>query len=355
MLRRTLVMLAASAALLAPSAARAEDGKEADDLCKDPPEGLKVETVKIGTLAPAQSPWGKVFTTWHNAVCAKTNKALDIRFYWNGQQGDEGSMVDKMKTGQLDGAAITAVGLSKIYKPILVLQMPGLFRDWPTLDKARDALKGEFEGGLTAAGFTLAGWGDVGLAHTMSYGLKDKDGQTSGVVSPEDFKGQKPYMWSDDSVMPVVFSTIGGVSPVPLSVPMVLPNLSNGNVNIVTVPSLVAQQLQWASKLDAINSNVSGAAIGALVLTNQRLGSLSPEFKAILVETGAKAGAALTKRIRDADDAAYEKLKASKKVVTPSAEQIETWRKLFIDVRKRLGQGVFPKELVDRVEKLAGQ
>ena len=63
-------------------------------------------------------------------------------------------MVGKMKAGQLDGAAVTAVGLGKIYKPILALQMPGLFTTWSKLDAARDAMKGEFEKGAQDAGFT---------------------------------------------------------------------------------------------------------------------------------------------------------------------------------------------------------
>src|ERR1700723_1953170 len=87
-------------------------------------------TLTVGTLAPAESPWGKVFKVWKKAVNLRTNGSLDLQFFWNGQQGDEGAMVGKMRTGQLDGAALTANGLSMIYKDVLVLQLPGLFRDW---------------------------------------------------------------------------------------------------------------------------------------------------------------------------------------------------------------------------------
>ena len=58
---------------------------------------------------------------------------MELQFFYNGQQGDEGAMVGKMKAGQLDGAALTAVGLSKVYKPIGALQMPGLFTTWAKL------------------------------------------------------------------------------------------------------------------------------------------------------------------------------------------------------------------------------
>src|SRR5688572_1295669 len=123
------------------------------------------EEITIGTLAPKHSPWGKVFRVWKQAVEKKSDGKLELKFFFNGQQGDEGAMVGKIRAGQLDGAAITSVGLSKIYTPILALQMPGLFSDWETLDKARDALKEKFEAGAAAEGFFISGWGDVGLAH----------------------------------------------------------------------------------------------------------------------------------------------------------------------------------------------
>ena len=104
-----------------------------------------VEVIKIGTLAPAASPWGQVFKVWAKAVSEKSSGQLELQFFFNGQQGDEAAMVAKMKSGQLDGAAVTAVGLSKIYKPILALQIPGLFTTWAKLDAARDAMKAEFE------------------------------------------------------------------------------------------------------------------------------------------------------------------------------------------------------------------
>jgi TRAP-type C4-dicarboxylate transport system substrate-binding protein len=141
-------------------------------------------TIKLGTLAPKSSPWGKVFSTWEKAVSEKSGGRLEVQIFYNGAQGDEGAMVGKIKAGQLDGAAITGVGLGKIYKPMLALQMPGLFSSWTKLDAARDAMRGEFDRGAADAGFTILGSGDVGQAHAMSKGF--------AVRNPEDLKGKKP-------------------------------------------------------------------------------------------------------------------------------------------------------------------
>ncbi|MFS8070105.1 MAG: TRAP transporter substrate-binding protein DctP [Byssovorax sp.] len=303
------------------------------------------EVIKIGTLAPGASPWGQVFKVWAEAVSKKSDGKLELQFFYNGQQGDEGAMVGKMKAGQLDGSAVTAVGLSKIYKPILALQMPGLFTTWSKLDAARDTMKGEFEKGAKDAGFAILGWGDIGAAHVMSKGF--------AIKGPDDIKGKKPYMWRDDAVAPVLFQVIGGITPVPLNVPEVLPNLNTGAVNLLTAPALAAEQLQWASKLDTIVEDTAGLAIGALVLSSKRLDALPEDLRTILLDTGKIAANALTKRIRNEDDAAFARMKSKMTVVKLSADERAKWEAVFKQTRQRLAQGTFSPELVAKLEGLA--
>lgn len=300
------------------------------------------QILKIGTLAPKSSPWGKVFSVWEKAVKEKSGGAVELQFFYNGQQGDEGAMVGKMKSGQLDGAAVTGVGLSKIYKPILALQMPGLFTSWAKLDAARDAMRGEFEQGASDAGFTITGWGDVGQAHVMSKGF--------AIRTPDDMKGKKPYMWRDDIIAPVLFQVIGGVTPVPLNVPEVLPNLNTGAINVVTAPALAAEQLQWASKLDTIVSDVAGSAIGALVFSSKSLDALPADMRTIVLDTGKVASSALTSRIRSEDAAAFGRMKGKMTVVDLSADEKSKWDAVFKQVRTNLGQGTFSPDLIAKLE-----
>ena len=303
------------------------------------------EVIKIGTLAPAASPWGQVFKIWAEAVKKRSNEGVELQFFWNGQQGDEGAMVGKMKDGQLDGAAVTAVGLGKIHKPILALQTPGLFTTWSKLDAARDAMKGDFEKGVNDAGFSLLGWGDVGAAHVMSKGF--------AVKTPDDIKGKKPYMWRDDAIQPILFQVIGGITPVPLNIPEVLPNLNTGAIDIVIAPALAAEQLQWSSKLDTIVSDNAGMAIGALVISSKRLAALSEENRNIITETGKVAANALTKKIRDEDAAAFARLKGKMTVVDLSGDDKAKWEATFKSTRDRLKQGTFSADLMSKLEGLA--
>ena len=141
-----------------------------------------------------------------------------------------------------------------------------------------------------------------------------------------------------------------GVTPVPLNVPEVLPNLNTGAINLINAPSLAAEQLQWASKLDTINEDVSALAIGALVMSSKRIDALPADLKTILIDTGRIAANALTKRIRAEDDAAFNRMKGKMTVVSLSADQKAKFEAIFKQVRQRLAQGTFPAALVRRLE-----
>lgn len=329
--RRTALTLLASAILLAGTSFT-RDARAA-------------EVIKIGTLAPKASPWGQVLNVWAEAVKKNSNGGLELQFFYGGQQGDESAMVGKMKAGQLDGALVTAVGLGKIYKPILALQMPGLFRTWEKVEAARDAMRTELEKGAKDAGFTMLGWTHFGAARVFSKGFE--------VRSPDALKGKKPFMWRDDVAQPSFFEAIGGVTPVPLNVQEVLPQLDTGAIDAVVAPSLLAEQLQWASKLDNVVDDVAGYSIGGIVLSSKRLAALPADLVQILASTGKTAAAALTTRIRSEDDAAFTRCASKMKVVKLTADEKTKWDAFYKQVRQRLAQGTFAPELVTKLETLA--
>lgn len=303
------------------------------------------EIIRIATLAPKSSHWGQVFSVWEKAVKEKSGGKMELQFFFNGAQGDEAAMVSKVKAGQLDGAALTAVGLGKIHKPVLALQMPGLFTTWAKLDVARNAMRPELEKGFKDAGFVLCGWGDVGAVHLMSKGF--------AVRSPGDIKGKKPYLWRDDVSQPALFGVIGGISSVPLNVTEVLPNLKTGAINIVNASSAAAEQLQWASQLDHIVDGTSALAFGGIVISSKRVDALPADLKTILTDTGKISASMLTLKSRAEDAAAYERMKTRMTVITLTAEEKARWDSVFKKARQRLAQGTFSPALVMKLEGLA--
>lgn len=309
------------------------------------PSQADEKELKFGTLAPKRSLWGKVFQAWQDAVSEQTKGAVKLTFFWGATKGgDEEGMVKLMKDGsQLDGAAMTSVGLSKIAKMALALQMPGLFKSWGALDKARDSMKDDLNKAFSDEGYTILGYGDVGIARVMS-----KD---FAVKLPDDLKGKKPYYLRGDSIAPTLFSVIGGVTGVPASVPEVLPGLNSGSINVVNAPSLAASQLQWSSKLTHINTAPSGFAIGALVIRKASLDGLAEDQKKVVLDTGSTAATALTRKVRGADEDAFKKAKEKMEKVEPSDDDISKWKSVFRETRAKLkGGNGFDAALVEKLE-----
>jgi TRAP-type C4-dicarboxylate transport system substrate-binding protein len=335
--RRTFLKIVPAAALaggaFVPSAAQADDA---------------VTTLKFGTLAPKNSLWGTVFNGWtkifNEGAVAKGFKTR-LMFFYSAQQGDENEMVGKIRKGQLDGAAITAVGLGQIYKPVLVFQMPGLFSSWAGLDAARTAMRPQFDKAFEDAGFNVLGWGDVGEAHIMSKGFE--------VRVPSDLKKRNPFYLKGDPIGPMFYSVVGEVTPAEVSVPEIATKLSGGVVNVLNTPSLAAEQLMWAQHIDTINKMVTGYGIGALVMSSKRLAALSGPERDLLKETGARAAETLTKVIRAEDHKAFLRLVGSKKSFMPNDDEIKQWNKVFAETRNKLAASTFNGEIVRAVESAA--
>jgi TRAP-type transport system periplasmic protein len=309
-------------------------------------EASATTTLKIGTLAPGDSAWGKEFKKWAKDVSDDTGGELQLDFQWNGQAGDEVLMVQKIRSGQLDGAAVTAIGLAQTgVTDVLLFQMPGLFSNWGKLDAARNAMKPDFDQQFQSKGFTILGWGDVGAAKTMSVGFE--------VHHPADLQGKGCYFLAGDPIGPKIFAAIGGINATQVTVPEILPNLTNGSITVLTVPPLAAEQLQWASRVTHINTMTTGFGIGAIIVSSGKLQGLPDNLRNALNARGAETADRLTRSIRNLDAQAFARLKASKQAYEPNDSEKQEWRDLFGKVRAQLRGSVFTPAMFDKVVGLA--
>jgi len=334
MIRKVLVGVSAAAAFLALSAGSANAQTK----------------LKIGTPAAPDSPWGQVFKTWKKAVEQKTSNAVSFDFFFNSTQGTEATMVDKMKAGQLDGAAITSVGLGKIDKRLLAIQVPGVIRSWKAVDAVRSAIQSEYDKFLTDKKFTPIAWADVGQAHFLSKGFQ--------VKTPDDIKGKSPWVYAEDPILKTVYGKIGGVNPFPAELMSVLPNIDNGKINCMSVSALAAEMLQWNSKFDNAVDQVNGIVVGGLVISTDALDKLPADQKAVVIETGkamATSAAGLKNRIRNEDAAAWTRFKSRTGVTiyAPTDADKAKWEAVFKQSRDALKAGTFDPGLVGKIESTA--
>ena len=342
MIRKVLAGVGITAALFA-----VEAGYARADKCTLKPDAVHLT---VGTAAAPGSPWGSVFTTWKTVIEQKTGCAYTLDFFFNQSQGSEVTMVDKMIAKQLDIVAVTSVGLGKIDKKLLALQVPGVIRDFGTLDKVRTTMGSEFEGFLTAKKVKLITWGDVGYAHFISKGF--------AVHTPADLKGKNPWVYPDEPIVKMVYSKIGGVNAFPAELMQVGPNIDNGKINAMAISMLAAEMLQWNSKFDNGIDDINGIVSGAVVMSAERLAALPADVQATITDTGAKMGSSasgLKAKIRGEDAAAWTRFKGRSGVTiyALTASDKTAWDATFNDARTALKAGTFDSALVGRIEAAA--
>lgn len=327
--------------LVTSAASAATPLEECNKKIKADPKTIKVE-LKMVTLAPAGSQWAKEFQGWSDDVMTESDCTVALKWYWNGGGGgDELRMVADLRQGQKHGAAMTAIGLSEIYKEILLFQLPGLYENWPALDAARDGERKFFEDEFSKRGFAIVGWGDVGAAKILSVG--------TAVKTPADLKDLAAYHLPGDNISPMFFSKLG-LKARPMSIGEVGSHLGK-DVNVLNMAPYAAEQLQLASKVTNMTAMTVAFVTGALVIKKEKLDSLTPEQRELILRTGKAHGDALTKTIRNQDAAAFTRMKTSKQTYTPTADEVKAWQEVFSSTRKALRGAPFNPDVFDRIVK----
>src|SRR5262252_2740909 len=248
--------------------------------------------LRIATLAPSGSPWMEVLDKAASETQQKTGGRVTLKFFEGGQQGDERDFVRKIKLGQLDGAAVTAIGLAMIDESIRVLELPMMFESAEEMDYVADKMWPYFQKKFEKKGYKLNDRGEVGWVYFMS---------KSKVESLADLKGQKLWMWGDDQLVGAMFKKLG-LNGVPLGVPEVDAGLTSGKITACYGSPVAAVALQWYSKVKYMTSMPMSFAIGATVVSMDAFNKMKADDQKLLEELGKATAKKLRKVIRKAND-----------------------------------------------------
>lgn len=303
-------------------------------------------TLRFGTLAPKNSTWGKVFDVFERAMEQKTRGELDLRIYYNGVLGPEETMAAKLRSGQIDGASLSNLGLAHIDKRIMVMTLPWLVDSWEKFDRVRPELVPEFEQAFDKQGLKIIGWGDIGLVYGFTSGHE--------VRVPKDLRGHRPMVIRGEPVGSLFFENIRGANPVPADPLEILNLLRSRRVDTVAVPALIAEQMQWIPFLDHVSSQPLACAIGASVVRKDSLAALPADTRTLFLNLARRVGKVQGSRIRKLDEEAYVRIKRRMKVVTITPAEREEWVKVVRVVLRRLSNGVYPRPLMEKVATLTG-
>jgi TRAP-type C4-dicarboxylate transport system substrate-binding protein len=295
---------------------------------------------RIATLAPPGTPWMRILNRGAGRVADATEDRVQVEFFFGGVQGDELDMVRKMKLGQLDGAALTSVGLGMIYPGIRVLQLPGMYDSVEELDYVRERAWPYFQQKFREQGFELRDSSDVGWVHLLS---------VAEIKSIRDLRSSKMWLWKDDPVTAKILERLG-VDGVPLGVPDVLPALETKRVDAVYGSPLAAVALQWYTEVRYLTPLRISYGIGAMVMRREAWDASSDADKLIEARISRDTALELVERIRKDNARALDAMSTGGvKIVEPDGKLAEQLGAVNQDVWNDLVGDLYSQHELDMI------
>jgi TRAP-type C4-dicarboxylate transport system substrate-binding protein len=192
-------------------------------------------TLKCATVAPDGSTWVNLLRKMSRETYLKTKGRVTFKFFAGGIAGEEKSVLDKMRYGQLQAAALSELGMGMVVPEIRVLEVPFAVRTYEEYDAVVEKLLPGFESVMRKKGFELIGWGEAGFANFWS---------KKPIHSLDDLRGTKVWLRTGDPLVAQALKDLG-VTPVPLPLSDVLTSLQTGLIDTVYVSPLAVVALQW--------------------------------------------------------------------------------------------------------------
>lgn len=304
------------------------------------PAAGEPQQFRVATLAPSGSPWMEILDRAAAEIAAETDQRITIKYYAGGQQGDERDYIRKIKAGQLDGAAVTAIGLSMIDPSIRVLQLPRLFESQEEVDYVATRMWPYFQKKFEAKGFRLAERGELGWIYLFS---------KSKVTSVAELQKQKLCTLGDDQLGTTILAKLK-LHGVPLSIPEVDGALTSGRIDACLNSPLGAIALQWYTKVKFMSSTPLVFAIGATVMSLDAVNKVSIEDRKIIdaIAKSSQKKARIT--IRKANEVARKTLlRRGITLVDAPRAMIDELSAAAAEIQRELTGKVFSQEELDMV------
>ena len=174
------------------------------------------------------------------AIDLQTEGRVQFKIYPGGVQGDDRTVLRKMRVGQLHGAALAAGSLTRFYPDLQIYNLPLQFKDYLEVDHIRAEMDQMIATGLEDAGIVTFAFTETGFAYLLS---------KTPVSSIDDLAQLKAWIPKGDPIAAELIDSFG-LSPIPLNLIDVLSGLQTGLINAVVVPPVVALALQWHNHVE---------------------------------------------------------------------------------------------------------
>jgi len=300
--------------------------------------------IKLATLAPKGSTWEVLLKELGQKWQQLSNGQVQLLIYPGGTQGDEGTMVKKMRTGQLQAAALTTVGMHDISSDPQAIDVPMMVETEAQLTAVRSKIAPMLEKKLEEKGFAVLAWSDIGFVRFFSTKKYDsiKALQANGKV----------FCWEGDPASADAWRA-AGFHPVVISSTDIVPSLQTGMIDTIASTPLYAFTTQYFQKAKYMIDVPWAPLTGAMIVKKDVWDRVPADVKPKLLEAAKEAGKKIDDEVHRMDNDALKSMEKQGLVIVKGnpAEMEAAAKASWKVVRGK----VVPAETFDLVQKLASE
>ena len=298
---------------------------------------------KIAALAPERSVWGKTLKTLARELAEQTDGQVKLKIYPGGVQGDERTVLRRIRVGQLHGAVFVGSGLSTICPDRLALNLPLLFEDEVEAEFVFEGMRPDLEKRCREKGYEVLAWPQMGFSYLFSQNKV----RTVGAL-----RRSKPWLMEDDPLSQNLFDVLQ-VTPVPTAVSNVLTGLQTGFVRTVFCPPAPLIALQWHSRVKYRLDLRVAYSFGVFVIYKKNWRRLPAKLQGIMRSLFEKRNSELNRKIRRQN---LDALRVIERQGIETVTVAEQSRREFVLAAEVVGEKLvgesFSREALDRVKAL---
>ncbi len=274
-------------------------------------------TIKIGSIAPQNSPWNDALLELSSEWKQISNGRVQLKIYPGGIAGDEHDMLTKMKANLLGGSALTSIGMNELYPGILASQLPMSYESQEEFNYVFNKVKPTYEAELEAQGAKVIIWTQVGWLHVFSKNV---------VTSPEDMRNEKLFVYAGDGQSVETWRTVG-FNPVPLSLNDVMTSLQSGMVSSFITSPLSAAAMQWFGLSPNMTDMEWSPLMGGVIISKRIWDRIDPAMQEELLASAEQIGVRMQEQIDAKNEEAITIMQENGLVINHvSDEEIEQWK-----------------------------
>jgi TRAP-type C4-dicarboxylate transport system substrate-binding protein len=239
-----------------------------------------------------------------------------------------------MRSGQLQGGAVSAGSLAQIYNGVQLYSLPFTFNNLDEVHFIRKTFDPIIAQGLSDNGFQLLGLSEGGFAYLMS---------NKAITNTSDIQGQKVWIPEGDLIGNEIF-TVAGISPIASPVSNVYTGLQTGLLDTVTINPTGAIALQWHTKIQHLSDEPLLLIMGMLVVDQKAFNKIQADDQAIVKTVIAEAFKRLDSINAQGDISARDALKNNGVIFDkPSGKELRNVAKKALENLEKVD--VYPADI----------